>query len=86
MEREELSAKLGAARALVLLGHTDQAMPVLLQTLAHENEYARLSAVETLEIAGLEHPGVREALEGVMNEKETYPRRIAATVLGVKIR
>ena len=86
LEREELSAKLGAARALVLLGHTDQAMPVLLQTLAHENEYARLSAVETLEIAGLEHPGVREALEGVMNEKETYPRRIAATVLGVKIR
>ncbi|HOF40988.1 MAG TPA: sulfatase-like hydrolase/transferase [Candidatus Hydrogenedentes bacterium] len=84
--RKELSARLGAARGLVLCGYINDAMPGLLQVLADEDEYARLSAVETLEIAGLEHPGVRDALEKVMQDKETYPRRIAATALGKSIR
>ena len=86
LERNEISAKLGAARGLVLLGHTDEAMPVLEQALTHEDEYARLSAVETLEIIGVEYPGVRHLLETVMEEKGGYARRVAAPNLGVKIR
>jgi hypothetical protein len=86
LERNEISAKLGAARGLVLLGHVDKAMPVLKEAITHENEYARLSAVETLEIVGIEYPGVRKLLETVMKEKGGYPRRVAAPNLGIRIR
>ncbi len=86
LERNEISAKLGAARALVLLGRINEAMPALKQAITHENEYVRLSAVETLEIVGAGFPGVRELLEEVMKERESYPRRVAATSLGIQIR
>ncbi len=86
LKGKELSARLGAARGLVLCGCLDDAVPALLQMLSDENEYARLSAVETLELAGLEHPGVRDAFKRVMQEKETYPRRIAAAALGIMMR
>ena len=86
LERNEISAKLGAARGLVLAGHVEEAMPVLKQAITHENEFARVSAVETLEMVGVDFPGVREVLEAVMKEKSGYPRRIAAPNLGIKIR
>ncbi|MEA3364684.1 MAG: sulfatase-like hydrolase/transferase [Candidatus Hydrogenedentes bacterium] len=86
LERNEISAKLGAARGLVLTGHVEEAMPVLKQAITHENEFARLSAVETLEIIGVDYPGVRKSLQTVMKEKGGYPRRVAAPNLGIKIR
>ncbi len=86
LEINEISARLGAARGLVLLGRMDDAVPVLKQAMAHDNPYAHLSAVETFEIAGPEYPEVRELLAPVIEERDGYPRRIAATVLGVQIR
>ncbi|MFO7974731.1 MAG: sulfatase-like hydrolase/transferase [Candidatus Hydrogenedentota bacterium] len=86
LQSNKISAKLGAARGLVLLGHIEETMPVLEQAITHDNKFARLSAVETLEIIGVEYPGVRNALETVMKEKGGYPRRVAAPNLGIKIR
>ena len=77
-----MTVRLGAARGLCALGRSEDALPAALAAMDDREPAARLYAVQVLEQIGLEHDGVREAMEKALKDKNGYVVRIAKYVLG----
>ena len=71
-----------AAEALARLGQADQALPVLVAALGHEDPWVRLYAVNVLDRLGPQARPALESLTGGQADRNEYVRRVVEHAVG----
>ena len=70
------SVRVGAADALARLGRTDEALPVLIQALAHESDWIRIQALNVLDALGERARPALGAIRKTAERKQEYVDRL----------
>lgn len=83
LARSEPSARLAAADALCRQGRSDLGVPVLLDAMSHENQFARLFAVTALERVTPRTEAVQQALTAATEDTFDYVVRVSKKALGI---
>lgn len=84
VESSEFSRKLGAATVFVVRGRGEEALPALRELMAHENEFARLHAVQLLERMDAADSEVLRLLEAALDDSYTNVKQIAKRAIAVQ--
>jgi hypothetical protein len=76
-----LAARIVAAQTLAHLGHTEQALEVLVAALQNPQEGVRIQAISALEQIGLAARPATDAIRAATSDSSEYVKRISARIL-----